>query len=533
MKLFALFNRRSLVVGGASIAAGSLSGVLSAMLIVLINRAIGRPEELGAAVISAFGALVLARLLLGGAAQILGDYLAQYLLASLCRDLTRRMLAVPLPRLEAMGMPRMLATFTDDVVTIVWAVQSVPALALNVAILVACAAYLGWLSWAVFAGVAVFIGCGVGTFLVLVRSARRRWRQLSQQRERLIHHLRAVIDGVKELKLNAARREAFLTSSLGTTLETIRRLGLHSSATQAIASASMQALFFALMGILIFATPSLREGRGEALTAYLLVFVYMMGPFARVIEAWPTVVRGNISVDRVKVLIGELDSAVSAATVSVPATKWERLELKSVVFSYPGEGGSAFRLGPLDFTLQPGEIVFVAGGNGSGKSTFAKVLTGLYPAESGEIRFDGQLVTDETRDWYHGHFSVVFSDFYLFDRLLGIAGPDLDGRARAELTRLELDRKVQVKDGVFSTTALSAGQRKRLALVTALLDDRPLYVLDEWAADQDPHYRDIFYTALLPELRRQGKAVVVISHDDRYYHVGDRTVRLAYGQVVP
>jgi putative pyoverdin transport system ATP-binding/permease protein len=130
-------------------------------------------------------------------------------------------------------------------------------------------------------------------------------------------------------------------------------------------------------------------------------------------------------------------------------------------------------------------------------------------------------------------FSAIFSDFYLFDRLLGLTGPDLDVKARAHFGRLELDGKVQVEKGAFSTTALSTGQRKRLALLTALLEDRPIYVLDEWAADQDPHFRDTFYTAFLPELRRRGKAVVVIGHDDRYYGFGDRTVRLADGQVAP
>ena len=178
---------------------------------------------------------------------------------------------------------------------------------------------------------------------------------------------------------------------------------------------------------------------------------------------------------------------------------------EGVVFAYPAENGTRpFQLGPLDFTLQPGEIVFVAGGNGSGKSTFAKVLTGLYPPEAGEIRLDGHLVTEPTREWYHGYFSAIFSDFHLFESLLGFTGPDLDAQARTHLARLELDGKVQVENGVLSTTALSSGQRKRLGLLTALLEDRQIYVLDEWAADQDPHYRDIFYTVLLPESEAPG-----------------------------
>jgi len=160
-------------------------------------------------------------------------------------------------------------------------------------------------------------------------------------------------------------------------------------------------------------------------------------------------------------------------------------------------------------------------------------LTGLYGQEQGTIRLDGVAVTERNREWYRRHFSAVFTDFYLFDSLLGMDESDLDKRATRGLEELELDDKVQVSDGVFSTTALSQGQRKRLALLTAFLEDRPIYVLDEWAADQDPHYREIFYRHLLPDLKARGKAIVVISHDDRYYHLGDRIVKLEDGKLVP
>lgn len=185
-----------------------------------------------------------------------------------------------------------------------------------------------------------------------------------------------------------------------------------------------------------------------------------------------------------------------------PPRPWKRLELKSIV-----------------------------GGNGSGKSTLIKVLTGLYSPEKGAIQLDDQPISDKNRNFYSGYFSAVFSDFYLFDSLIGLRGPDLDSRARRYLVELELDAKVEVSGGVLSTTALSQGQRKRLALLTAFLEDRPIYVFDEWAADQDAHYREIFYKRLLPELKSRSKTIIVISHDDRYYHLGDRIVKLEYGNV--
>jgi putative ATP-binding cassette transporter len=191
----------------------------------------------------------------------------------------------------------------------------------------------------------------------------------------------------------------------------------------------------------------------------------------------------------------------------------------------------SFVCGPVDLSFKPAELVFLVGGNGSGKTTLAKLLTGLYVPEAGEVRLNGTVVTGETREHYRQLFATVFADFYLFDSLLGLHVPELDEQARHYLTQLQLDHKVQVKDRKFSTTELSQGQRKRLALLTAYLEDRPFYIFDEWAADQDPHFKEIFYLQLLPELKAKGKTVLVISHDERYYHIADRVVRLDYRHV--
>ncbi|MEN9207898.1 MAG: ATP-binding cassette domain-containing protein, partial [Gloeomargarita sp. GMQP_bins_14] len=180
-------------------------------------------------------------------------------------------------------------------------------------------------------------------------------------------------------------------------------------------------------------------------------------------------------------------------------------------------------------TFYPGEIVMIMGGNGSGKSTLAKLITGLYTPQSGQIIFDGVPVDAHNRYWYRQHFAVVFSDFYLFDSLLGIN--DDPTLAQQLLQKLQLDHKVRIENGRFSTIALSQGQRKRLALLVAYLEDRPIYLFDEWAADQDPRFKDFFYREFLPQLRTEGKTVLVISHDERYFACADRLIKLDYGQV--
>jgi putative ATP-binding cassette transporter len=188
-------------------------------------------------------------------------------------------------------------------------------------------------------------------------------------------------------------------------------------------------------------------------------------------------------------------------------------------------------LGPIDVTIEPGEMVFVVGGNGSGKTTLAKIIIGLYSPEQGAVRLNGELINEELSEYYRQHFSSVFADFFLFDTLLGAGRIKLDKRAHEYLAKLHLDHKVTVKDGVLSTTDLSRGQRKRLALLTAYLEDRPFYIFDEWASDQDPVFKEIFYTQLLPELKSRGKTLIVITHDEKYFDLADRLLKLEYGKL--
>jgi putative pyoverdin transport system ATP-binding/permease protein len=198
-----------------------------------------------------------------------------------------------------------------------------------------------------------------------------------------------------------------------------------------------------------------------------------------------------------------------------------------------------FLLGPIDLEIGSGELVFIVGSNGSGKSTLAKLITGLYPAQSGEIYLNGEPITEANVEWYRQHFATTFSDIHLFDSYLGFADRDsasvanlqLDREVSKYLREFQLDRKVSVNNGVLSTTSLSQGQRKRLALLSAFLEDRPIYLFDEWASDQDPAFRELFYNQILIQLKERGKLVIAITHDDRYFHLADRILKLNYGRV--
>jgi len=270
------------------------------------------------------------------------------------------------------------------------------------------------------------------------------------------------------------------------------------------------------------------------LTGYTLTIMYMMGPLEFVLNLIPNLTHANVAMKAIDTLTTSLDEqpVAEAATNSETNPSWNLLELSGIQHAYRRENEEAeFSLGPIDLSIRSGELVFITGGNGSGKTTLAKLLVGLYIPQQGEIRLDGQPITDERRDNYRQLFSVVFSDFYLFENLLGLSDFNIDTRAQDYLKKLELDRCVEIKDRTLSTLDLSQGQRKRLALLTAYLEDRPIYLFDEWAADQDPQFKEIFYFELLGRLKAAGKTAIVISHDDRYYHVADRVIKLNYGLI--
>jgi len=405
---------------------------------------------------------------------------------------------------------------------------------MNLAILLGCLVYLCWLSPVLLLGALIFMGVGIVTHQLPVKRAIKYYARARETTDALFKHLRTVVDGTKELKLHRRRRNAFYTELL----EPSARASQQNHATGDIiwtaAGSWGQILFFIFIGLVLFLVPTMSPRNGMVLTGYTLTVMYMMGPLEFVLNFVPNLTQANVAMKKIDAITESLDDQFvieTAADAEVKRT-WNSLELVGVQHTYRRENEEEeFSLGPLDLSLRPGELVFITGGNGSGKTTLAKLLIGLYTPQQGEIRLDGKTITDERRDDYRQLFSVVFSDFYLFENLLGLSDFNIDTKAQNYLAKLQLDRCVQIKDRTLSTLELSQGQRKRLALLTAYLEDRPIYVFDEWAADQDPQFKEIFYFELLSRLKESGKTVIVISHDDRYYHVADRVLKLNYGLI--
>lgn len=532
MNLVLLLLRESWWQAALAIVSGLVSGACSARLIGLINDVVSNPQQSG--LVAQFVGLTLVVLITAPIAQYLLITLSQGAVYRLRMRLSRRILAAPLRQLEALGINRLLATLTDDVANLSNAVFAIPFLCIDLAIIVGCLVYLGVLSGPVFAFTLVMIGFGVSTTQFLLNRARVDMRRSRNEQDNLFKHFQAITEGIKELKLHARRRQDYMDKQLSVSAQASRRYTTAALTVFAIASSWGSLLFFFIIGGLIFALPKLISIEPLVLSGFVLTMTYLMVPFKNLMERLPILIKTGVSLRKIEDL--GLSLAEAAEEMSVrqlkPLDSFRSLELQDVFHTYGGDlPEDRFSLGPVNLSFQAGEVVFIVGGNGSGKSTLAKIITGLYTAEVGMIRLNGEAIAPSNLEWYRQHFTTVFSDFYLFKQLLGYGHDDLDDKAQLYLQELGLDHKVRIEQGELSTTALSQGQRKRLALLTAYLDDRPIYLFDEWAADQDPSFRAVFYEEILPQLRSQGKLILAISHDDRYFDLADRVIKLDYGKV--
>ncbi len=528
--LLARLLRRSAPTVVLATLAGILSGAANALLLALANTALHRPRPWDdARLVGGFAAVCLLLPVLRSASSYLLGGLTQEMVMEVRRELGRKILAAPLRRLEELGPPRLFAVLTEDVSAVAAALRALPLLCVQVAVVGGSLVYLGWLSPSALGAVLLLLALGVAAYRVPLGRAERRQAEQRELADRLWRDLEGLTAGIKELKLHAARREVLLRE-IDDTGRKVKRSAVASSTLFAVAAGWGQTLVFALVGALVFVLPRVQAASPETLTGYALVLLYLMSPLEVILDAVPVLTRARVGVRKVDALGLSLHDP-PPASAAAGGDGWRTLELDGVTHSYRREGEGDFTLGPVSLALRPGEIVFVVGGNGSGKTTLAKLLAGLYVPDSGEVRVDGKPVDDAGRDAYLQRFSAVFADFHLFERLLGLEGPGVDGKAAEYLETLRLSHKVTVRDGRLSTTDLSSGQRKRLALLTAFLEDRPLYLFDEWASDQDPVFKRFFYLRLLPELKARGKAVIAITHDDHYYGVADRVVKLGDGRV--
>jgi putative pyoverdin transport system ATP-binding/permease protein len=521
--------------------AGLVAGLSNAAILAVINQVLTtRQSDLitlptpAPGLIGSFIGLCLLLLVTATASQYSLAKLSQTIVYQLILRLTRSILDTSFQHLESVGAPKLMAVLTKDVEAISSASAVISGLCINLSLLLGCLIYLAWLSPPAFLVLVGFLVFGMYATNILLTQGRQALRIAREDQDRLFKDFEAMTLGVKELKLHFFRRQSYYQNELTPNAANYRDRWVYAMFFFSLAGGIGLILFFVPLGFLLFLMPRFWDLSPSLVGSLVLVIIFMLTPLRGILLGLPQLSIANISLQKVESLGLSLSNYIPAQSSNPQAqSHWQRIDFQDIVHTYHTlDADHEFTLGPLSLSLFPGEIVFIVGGNGSGKSTFLKLLTGLYTPERGQVILNGDVLEDRNREDYRQLFSAIFADFYLFDRLLGLELDNLDQQAQHYLRQLELDQKVTVSGGKLSTTSLSQGQRKRLALLTAYLENRPIYVFDEWASDQDPVFKDVFYCQLLPALRRQGKTAVVISHDDQYFETGDRLIKLAHGKII-
>jgi len=530
MNLFFLMLRSSWKASLASIVLGGASGLATLALITLIHRSFS-VEGMQSTVLPVLFVIACAAVLV---MQILSKCiltrLSQSTAARLQFELCNRIMAAPLPELESVGPHRLLGTLQGDVGAITGALSNFPSVCASAMVLISGVGYLASLSIPLAICTVLMASFAVASYLAGVQWANYHLRQARDDRDEVGKQLQAMVFGIKELKANNRRCIDFMYDVL-LPADTIMRERLIKG-TDILGGAHTwgRLSLFIGIGLLLFVWPRMWVVTPETLMGYTLTIIYLTSPLDSILGWLPSLNHAAISLHKID-SFGLLIDPAKSPVVNTVDTGFRSIELRNISYSYHSsiEGESGFHLGPIDLQIRPGEVLFLVGGNGCGKTTFAKILTGLYPLQSGEIYVDRNLIDNAAMGDYRQLFSTVFVEGHLFDRLLGIDPNPLLLRHWAK--RLGIDDKVDLETGHLNTHKVSRGQHKRLAMLVACLDQRPVFVFDEWAAEQDPTFKEIFYREIVPELKQSGRTVVAVTHDDRYFFAADRVVQLVDGRL--
>jgi putative ATP-binding cassette transporter len=512
---------------------GGVNSFAAVALLSIVDRELRAAAPASFSLIGSFAALFFVMLASEIVSGVGNSFVGQNVIGEMRKDLAKKILSAPIAEIERFQSHRIITVLNRDVYSLSDFSRGLSYLVVSICEAIGCAAYLIYLSAPMFL---VSAGVGVGAWLIIRHILKSAYANLSLEQkalEDLQKNYDALVDGAKELRVNRERRRRFYDAQLLVTIERLRDLSNRSFFQFVTSGAIDNASFFLIAGALIALSPVIGS-RPEQLSGFVLVLMFMKAPVSQIVGTLPMLGRVLVSFKTVAELserFANPEADLFKDELVARRTQFETLELRKALYTFPHAAGvEPFTLGPLDLIVRKGEIIFIAGENGSGKTTLIKLILGLYTPKEGEILFNGDAVTNADRDDYRQNFSAIFFDFYLFDDLI-LADEQASEAVRHYLERLDIAHKVNVEAGVFSTTDLSAGQRKRLALIGTYLEQRPVIVFDEWAAEQDPTFRRIFYTEILQELKRQGKTLIVVSHDDRYFGAADRVIHIHEGRI--
>lgn len=500
-----------------------LSAVSGIGVIAFINQSLIESVGDPLPILGQLVGLVLLLLVITLGSQLALTTLGHHFVYRLRGRLLKQLLDTDVARLRQIGQGPLLASLSSDIGQITIAFVRLPELVQGLVLTLGSIIYLGLLSPALLGVTALWVTVTMVVGWLLVNRVYRHLAHMRQAEDRLYQNYQSIIAGCKELALNRERAHFVYHQLYEQNARDYREQIIRADTYHLSAVNWSNIMMLGAIGLVFFLANGLGWANTNVAATFALTLLFLRTPLLQGIGALPTLIAAQVAFDKIAALnLAEPDEAFPLPPAPC---SWQRIELEQVSFHYQGEGG--FSVGPINLVIERGEQIFLIGGNGSGKSTLAMLLTGLYQPVSGRILLDGEPVTD--RNSYLGLFSAIFTDYHLFQHLLG---PEPKEALVAEwLERLQMGSKLAIKDGFIADIDLSQGQRKRVALLLALAEQREVMLFDEWAADQDPQFRRIFYQVLLPRLKEMGKTVIAISHDDHYFSLADRLLEMRQGRL--
>ncbi|KHS74323.1 multidrug transporter membrane component/ATP-binding component [Pectobacterium brasiliense] len=502
-----------------------LSAALGIGLIAFINLQLIETVNQSLSVLPQFLGLLLLLMGVTLVSQLALTTLGHHFVYRLRGQFIKRILDTNIARIEQIGSAQLLASLSSDIRNITIAFVRLPELIQGIVLTLGSAAYLAWLSPKMLVVTSVWIAITLWGGFMLVSRVYSHLTQVREAEDRLQKDYETVINGRKELTLNRERAQKLYEEVYQANAQDYRQNVIRADTFHLSAVNWSNIMMLGVIGAVFFMANNLGWADTNVAATYSLTLLFLRTPMLQAVGALPTLLSAQVAFNKLKRFdLADYQEPFSAA---VAPADWHTLELRDVVFRYDDSG---FEVGPINLVIKRGELVFLIGGNGSGKSTLAMLLTGLYTPVSGSLLLDNRPVTAETCEDYQKLFSAIFTDFHLFGQMMGPHGTEPDtALVDSWLDRLNMRHKLTLENHQVMNLQLSQGQRKRVALLLAVAEQRDILLLDEWAADQDPQFRRVFYLELLPQLRALGKTIVAISHDDHYFEHADRLLEMHQG----
>jgi cyclic peptide transporter len=436
-------------------------------------------------------------------------------------------------RFERLDRGRVYATINDDTGQISNSANIVVQLVTSIITTVGAFLYLATIAFWATAVTILVVGAIAILYGIVSQKAEQYFEEARDTRNVFMGLLNGMLDGFKELSLQVNKKKEY-RKDLDASCDEFRVKIVKAVVKFINAFLIGESLLVIVLGAVGFAIPRIFPDISTfTLMSFIMILLYLIGPINGILNSVPQIIQMRVSWNRVKSFEDDIPANMDPGVLNAGQERPGAVDLikaEGVVYEYEREDSDeeGFKVGPIDFEAKKGEITFIIGGNGSGKTTLAKLLTGLYHPHEGQVSVDGPPIADGRIGEY---FSTVFANYHLFQKMYNV---DMDGnreKAAKNLQMLSLADKVGIKDNEFSTIDLSGGQRKRLALLQCYLEDAPIYLFDEIAADQDPEFRKFFYRDLLIRMKNEWKIVIAITHDDHYFDVADKIIKMDMGKI--